>query len=64
MGKWKYSLDQTAPQISNELLTRLKPRWESTMQITIDIYEQSLRQLLPSLTNVEVKEAMKKMKRK
>ena len=60
MGKWKYSPNQIAPQISTKLLIKLKPRWESAMQTTKDIYEQSLRQLLPSVTNAEVKEAMKK----
>ena len=64
MGKWKYSPNQIAPQISNVLLTRLKLRWEFYMQIAKDIYEQSLRQLLSSRTNVKVKEAMKKNEEK
>ena len=29
MGKWKYSPDQIASQISKELLERLQPRWDS-----------------------------------
>ena len=59
MGKWKYSPDQTTSQISKELLERLQPRWESATKTAKDIYEQSLRNLLPSLTEPEVKEAMK-----
>ena len=60
MGKWKYSLDQIAYQIPKDLLERLKPRWDSAMQIEKDIYEHTLGQLLPSITNVEVKESMNK----
>ena len=59
MGKWKYSPDQIASQISKELLERLQPRWESATKTAKDIYEQSLRNLLPSLTEAEAKEAMK-----
>ena len=55
MGKWKHSLDQIASQISNELLEKIKQRWEFSMQTTKDIYAQSLRQLLSSITYAEVK---------
>ena len=59
MGKWKYSPDQIAPQISKELVERLKPRWELATQTVKDIYEQSLKNLRPSLTGAEVKTEMK-----
>lgn len=64
MGKWKYSPDQLASHISNELLERLKPRWELAMQTTRDIYEKTLRRLLLSITNDKVKESMKKNEEK
>ena len=64
MGKWKYSPNQIASQISNDILERLKLRWDSTMQTTKDIYEQTMRQQLPSITNAEVKESMKKNEEK
>lgn len=38
MGKWKYSPDQIAYQISNKLLKKLKPRWDFATQIVKDIY--------------------------
>lgn len=62
MGKWKYSPNQIAYQISKDLLEGLKPRWDLAMQTTRDLYEKTLRQLLPSITNVEVKDSMKKNK--
>ncbi len=59
MGKWKYSPDQLASQVSKELLERLQLRWESATQMVKDIYEKSLKNLQPSLTGAEVKTAMK-----
>lgn len=60
MGKWKYSLDQIAYQISNELVKKLKPRWDFSTQTVKDIYVQTLRQFLPSIIDAEVKESLKK----
>ena len=37
----------------------MQPRWEYATKTVKDIYEQSLRNLLPSLTEAEVKEALK-----
>ena len=59
MGKWKYSPDQIAPHITSELLTRIQLRWDVVVKNVKYIYEQSLRQLLSSLTDVEVKGALK-----
>lgn len=60
LGKWKYSPDQIAYEISNELLEKLKPRWEFSTQIVKDIYVQTLRKFLPSIIDAEVKESLKK----
>ncbi|GLJ43345.1 hypothetical protein SUGI_0900360 [Cryptomeria japonica] len=60
MGKWKYTPDDISPQIPNELLVRIRPRWTSAVQTVKDIYAQTLKQLLPNLTYKEVKEAIKK----
>ncbi|GLJ26886.1 hypothetical protein SUGI_0525910 [Cryptomeria japonica] len=60
MGKWKYTPDDISPQIPNELLVRIRPRWTSAVQTVKDIYAQTLKQLLPNLTYKEVKEALKK----
>ncbi|GLJ47994.1 hypothetical protein SUGI_1013470 [Cryptomeria japonica] len=60
MGKWKYTPDDISPQIPNELLDRIRPRWTSAVQTVKDIYAQTLKQLLPNLTYKEVKEALKK----
>lgn len=57
LGKWKYSLNQLAQQILNDLMEKIKPRWEHAMETTKDIYEQTLRQLMPSLSNKEVNES-------
>lgn len=43
MGKWKYSPDHIASQVSNELLEKIKQRWDFSMQTVKDIYAQTLR---------------------
>jgi hypothetical protein len=64
MGKWKYSPDALSSQIPNELLLRIIPKWTSAMKTVKDIYEKSLKQLIPTLTYAEVKEALKKNEHK
>lgn len=64
LGKWKYSPDQLVQQISNELMQELKPRWENAKKIAKDIFEQTLGQPMPSLSDKEVKESMKKNEEK
>ena len=49
LGKWKYSHDHLVQQIPNEFMQAIKPRWENTKKTTKDIYEQTLRKLMPSL---------------
>ncbi|GLJ48747.1 hypothetical protein SUGI_1028010 [Cryptomeria japonica] len=43
MGKWKYTPDDISPQIPNELLDRIRPRWTSAVQTVKDIYAQTLK---------------------
>lgn len=64
MGKWKYSLDQLGQQIPNVVMEKIKPRWENAMKISKDIYEKTLRQLMSSLNDKEVKESLKKNEEK
>ena len=59
MGQWKYSPDQMATQIPGLLLEKFKLRWENSKQTIKDIYAQTLRQLVPSLTNAKVNKALK-----
>ena len=55
MGVWKYSLAQMKPQVHPDLYDKIKFRWDFTTQTIKDIFEQQLRQLVPSLSNDEVK---------
>ena len=64
MGKWKYSLDQLTHQIPNVLMEKIKPRWENAMKIEKYIYEKTLRELMSSLDDKEVKESLKKNEEK
>ena len=58
MGIWNYSPAQMQPQIHVDLYDKIKARWDSTMQTVKDIFEQQLKQLVPSLTDAEVKKAL------
>ena len=40
MGIWKYSPAQMQPQIHADLYEKIKARWDTTMQIVKDIFEQ------------------------
>ena len=64
MGKWKYSPNQLTLQIPNILMDKIKPRWEFSMQTVKDIYVQTMRKLIPSLIDKEVKESLKKNEEK
>lgn len=64
LGKWKYSLDQLPQQIPKDLLQEIKPRWENARKIAKDIFEQTLRNLMLSLSEKEVKESLKKNEEK
>ena len=58
MGIWKYSPAQMQPQIHADLYENIKARWDFTTQIAKEIFEQQLRQLVPSLSDEEVKKAL------
>ena len=64
MGKWKYSPNWFAKKILESLLKIVKKRWEFTIQIVLDIFEQTLRKLMPSLIDKEFKDSMKKNEEK
>ena len=46
------------PQIHVDLYDKIKDRWDSTMQTIKDIFEQQLKQLVPSLIDAKVKKAL------
>ena len=58
MGIWKYFPTKMQPHIHGDLYDKIKARWDSTMQIVKDIFEQQLKQLVPSLTDAKVKKAL------
>ena len=58
MGIWKYSPAQMKPQIHANLYEKIKARWDFTTQTGKDIFEQQLKQLVPSLLDEEVKKAL------
>ena len=64
MGKWKYSTDQFSDQILESLLKIVKQRWDFARQTTLDIFEKTLRKLMLSLSDKEVKESIKKNEEK
>ena len=59
LGKWKFSPDQFASQVSAVLLDKIKVRWDNTIQTIKDIFSQTLKQLVPNLTDAEVKKELK-----
>lgn len=60
MGKWKYSPDQISSHIPSILMDKIRPRWDFAMQTTRDIYGKNLRHFVPSITDTEIKESIKK----
>ena len=48
------------PQVHPDLFDKIKDRWDLTTQTVKGIFEQKLRQLVPNLTEEEIKEAMSK----
>ena len=41
-------------------MEKIKPRWDNSIKNGKEIYEQTLRQLIPSLSDEEVQESLKK----
>ena len=64
MGKCKYSLEQFVNQILESLLKIVKQRCNFARQTALDIHEKTLRQLMLSLNDKEVKESLKKNEEK
>ena len=64
MGQWKYSPNQLASQIPSLLLEKIRPRWEFSKQTIKDIYAQTLKQLLPSISDAEVNKSLNKNENK
>lgn len=59
LGRWKFSPDQFSSQVPIVLLDKIKFRWDNTIQNIKDIFSQTLKQLVPNLTDAEVKKALK-----
>ena len=55
MGKWKYSFEQFSDQVPKSLMKIIQQRWDFARQTTLDIHKQTLRQLMLSLSDKEVK---------
>ena len=60
MGKWKYSIDHLVQHIPSYIMEKINPRCENAIKIAKEIYEQTLRKLMPSMNDKEVKESLKK----
>ena len=54
LGTWKFSSDQFSQQVPTVLLVKIKVGWDNTIQSVKDIFGQTLKQLVPNLTEVEV----------
>ena len=57
LGKWKYSPDELTQQVPDVLFKVVKPKWDSAMKVSKDINEQTLRKIMPSHSEKEVKES-------
>ena len=60
MEKWKYSLSELISQVLDNILKEVAPIWENVVNVAKDIREKILRQLMPRLSNKEVKESLNK----
>ena len=63
LGKWKYSPDELT-QVPDVLLKEVKPQWDNAIKFNKDISEKTLRQLMLSLNEKEVKESLKMNEKK
>lgn len=64
MENWKYSPDQLKAQVPDEILKVVAPVWENVLNFSKDTREQTLRQLMPNLSDKEVRESLKKNEKK
>ena len=59
LGKLKFYPNQYASQVPAILLDKIKVRWDNTIQTIKEIFSQTLKQLVPNLTEAEVQKALK-----
>lgn len=60
MSKWHYDPNHFKSIVSEDLFKVLNMKWNNTASLEKDIREQTLREVLSSASNKEVKELMKK----
>jgi hypothetical protein len=60
MAKWKYDPNELKVQHPNALLKEVSFRWFNVLKIEKDIREKILKNAMPHLTKVELKDAMEK----
>ena len=59
MAKWKYDPSKLKFGVNENLLATLTFHWNKVVQLEKEIKEQILRQVMPTLTKKEVKDALK-----
>lgn len=64
IAKWKYSLSELTTQVPDAILKAVTPICDNVVNVARGIREQTLRQLMPNLSDKEVKESLKKNEQK
>ena len=64
LGKWKYSSDELTQKVLDVILKVLNSQMDNAFGVAKGISEKTLRQLIPSLSDKEVKESLKKNEQK
>jgi len=60
MENWKYSSSELGSQVPDILLKEVSHCWENTVMVAKNIHDQTLRKVMPDLSDKEVKEALKR----
>lgn len=60
MSKWHYDPSHFRSPISKDLYKILNTKWTNTATLEKDVWEKTLKEVLPNLSNKEVKEIMQK----
>ena len=60
MEKWKYYPFELKSQVTNDILKEMTIQWNNAVQTKKNIKEQTLRRVMPKLSDKEIKDAMKK----
>ena len=60
LGNWKYLPDELTQQVLFVFMKEVKPQWDNALKVAKDINEKTLRQLMLSLVDKEVKKSLKK----